>query len=141
MTEKCWEILNKKSPLKRSCKECPAYIENKNCWEVEGTPCSSTPAICVLIDCPVYKRNKEKIKEAIQKSLKNKSFSEIYHQMKAVSEKRCWDFKGCPPETYTNCLAFTASQNCWDIKECICKLEGSEVCTACPIYIFYAKFK
>lgn len=33
---------------------CPAYKENKNCWEVENKPCCSAQNLTKCRACPVF---------------------------------------------------------------------------------------
>ncbi len=142
MVEKCWEILHGKSLLGRACKGCSAYLENKNCWEVENTPCSESSAVCILIKCPVYESHKEEIENALLEELRKKELLELDRQLEAIHERKCWEIRKCPAEIYKNCPAFKKREvNCWELDECSCKLRALESCNICPIYLFHVRFR
>ena len=63
----------------------------------------------------------------------------------------CWDFKKCPPETYTACPAYPDNgEECWNIPGTLCEdgklryldvREKIEHCLVCDYYRSHGKSK
>jgi hypothetical protein len=43
--------------------------------------------------------------------------AEAMEQQAAIPPEKveCWKIKGCPPEQYINCAAYTSEQPCWQV--------------------------
>ncbi len=131
---KCWEVNSGLSPIKDFCKDCQAFIEKKNCWEVEKRPCTNSLATCILIKCPVYLENKEEIESL----LNEEDVEQVKKSLLDVVDKRCWEFKNCPEDERNMCTAYLEKKSCWEVGICGIKRDD---CHLCPIYIYHRRFE
>ncbi len=131
--KRCWEINDGISPTNDFCRNCLAFKEDKNCWEIEDRPCSNSFATCILVNCPVYLQNKEKIEEKLNKS----DLIEIKSRLQTIHDKKCWEFKDCSTEEREICLAYKKKKSCWEVD--LCGHKKSD-CQICPIYIYHVRF-
>ena len=134
--EKCWEIVHKTSPIGTSCPDCQAYLEKKQCWDVEDKPCTNSPAVCILINCPAYLEYKDEIEE----KLADKDLLEAIEDVEIVAEKKCWELNACSPKTVSACSIQENKGNCWETASCMCTTKQKAGCECCPIYIFHVLY-
>lgn len=130
---KCWEIVHETSPTGLTCRNCKAYLDRLHCWEVDESPCTNSPAVCILINCPVYLE----YKEDIENKLANKGLLDAIEQVEAVAEKKCWQIRGCSLEAVSECAIRKDETGCWDKTSCSCPIKQKMGCDFCPIYIFH----
>ncbi len=132
---KCWEIMHEASPVGNACQTCQAYTDKKNCWEVDNRPCTNSPAVCILINCPVYKGNKESIEHQL---INKNAIDEISH-VEAVGKKECWTIRQCSAESIESCEVKNSDKDCWEEDGCICHVKQNDGCDSCPIYIYHTQ--
>ncbi len=137
MPKQCWEILESVRAASGVCESCPAYITGRQCWEVEGTLCSTSPAVCILIDCPVYRENKEQV----ESKLHNGEVEELLEAVKAVAHSKCWEVSNCSAERREACAAYQGGKNCWEVESCGCQTEDPRRCLVCPVNVYHIRFK
>ncbi len=135
--EKCWQIVNGASSIGTPCRSCDAYLKKKQCWEIEQRPCTNSPAVCILVNCPVYLLNKE----IIEKKLAEKNLLKTIEQVEGVAEKKCWQIRNCPPDIVSICSVKKGGINCWEVLGCVCSIKQKVGCKSCPIYIFHVVYK
>ncbi|MHB1345670.1 MAG: hypothetical protein ACYCX3_15165 [Thermoleophilia bacterium] len=137
MGEWCWEIVGDGGHGDRGCRACPAYLTGTDCWEVEGTPCSCNPAVCILIECPVYLAHKEEI----EGRLADEELETMLLAVRRVATAQCWEIEQCTEAVRTSCPAHTDGQRCWELSEpCPCSGEdGFSRCLVCPIRVFHQR--
>ncbi len=130
---RCWEIVHEASPTGISCRSCLAYINQRHCWEVDERPCTNSPAVCILINCPAYLEYKEEI----ESRLAEKGLLDAIEQVEAVAEKKCWQIRGCSSNAIVECEKKKTDADCWDNASCSCDVKQKMGCDCCPIYIFH----
>lgn len=135
--ELCWEIVGDGGHSDRGCRSCPAYLTGADCWEVEGTPCSCNPAICILIECPVYLGHKEEV----ERRLAHEDLGAMLRAVERVALGQCWEIEECTEAVRATCPAHSEGVRCWELSEpCPCSGEGGfSRCLVCPIRVFHQR--
>ncbi len=134
--DRCWEIMHATSPTGESCLNCQAYIDQKHCWEVDERPCTNSPAVCILINCPVYLE----FKEEIEKKLAERGLLDAIEQVELVAEKKCSQIRKCSSDAISVCSIKKSEEDCWQVAGCTCSIRKNVGCDCCPIYIFHVLY-
>jgi hypothetical protein len=55
-------------------------------------------------------------------------------QTAATEKAECWKIKGCPPEQYSDCAAYTSEQPCWQVHR-LYNGYLREECLTCDVFM------